>query len=482
MKINFVLNGKETHLETRADRRAVDLFREDLGLTGTKEGCGTGECGACTILVEGAPRLSCLMLAAQLDGSRVVTIEGLAPAKGELHPVQQSFVDFGAVQCGACTPGMILTAAEFLARHPSPGRKEITAAISGNLCRCTGYRKIIDAIETVAPEAMTPGINEGARTPGVVEGSVKAICAPRFLPLLKDERPVFFPRSLAELHEILSNHPDARVFAGGTDLLVWIRNRRIAPTVLIGLGRIAALSGIGETGDGVRIGAGTPHAALLADPLIRRLFPVLTQAIRTLGSPHIRRMGTIGGNIVTASPAGDTLPPLQVLGADVELSSAEGIRRLPLSNFISGPGKTALKAGEILSAVLIPRPAGTTVQHFEKVGLRGAMACAVASLAVLIGVSASGNVESARLAWGSVGPTVMCAPAVEAALIGNPLNRKTLDPLIPLVGEAVTPIDDVRASAGYRRQVAGNLLLRLTQLAPSFPGTASAGTGMEEPH
>jgi CO/xanthine dehydrogenase FAD-binding subunit len=193
-------------------------------------------------------------------------------------------------------------------------------------------------------------------------------------------------------------------------------------------------------------------------------------------------MGTIGGNIVTASPAGDTLPPLHVLGAEVELLSAEGARRMSLSAFILGPGKTALKTGEILSAIWIPRPAGTAVQHFEKVGLRGAMACSVASLAALISLSASGTIESARLAWGSVGPTVMRAPAVEAALIGRPLAPKTLETLIPLVGEAITPIDDVRASAGYRRRVAGNLLLRLLRFAGPLPDTTPGSAQTEEPH
>ena len=141
MKINFVLNGKELQLEVAGDRRVVDLLREDLGLTGTKEGCGTGECGACTILVDGETRLSCLMLAAQLQGARVTTIEGLAPAAEILHPVQQSFVRHGAVQCGFCTPGMVLTASELLADKPHPSRPEMVEAISGNLCRCTGYQQ-----------------------------------------------------------------------------------------------------------------------------------------------------------------------------------------------------------------------------------------------------------------------------------------------------------------------------------------------------
>ena len=149
MKVSFVLNGEEIRIETPADSRVVDILREDLHLTGTKEGCGTGECGACTILVDGESRLSCLMVAAQLEGRKVTTIEGLAEGE-RLHPVQQAFVDLGAVQCGFCTPGMILTAVDLLQKNPNPTRLEIREGISGNLCRCTGYQKIVDAVEAAS--------------------------------------------------------------------------------------------------------------------------------------------------------------------------------------------------------------------------------------------------------------------------------------------------------------------------------------------
>ncbi len=147
--IVFVLNGRKITKETAPDRRAVDVLREELGLTGTKEGCGAGECGACTILVDGVNRLSCLMLAAQLAGREITTIEGLSQ-DGRLHPLQESFIRHGAVQCGFCTPGMILGAAAFLQEHPNPTRDEIRVGISGNLCRCTGYQKIVDAVAAAA--------------------------------------------------------------------------------------------------------------------------------------------------------------------------------------------------------------------------------------------------------------------------------------------------------------------------------------------
>lgn len=149
MKISFTLNGKKIEIDAAPDRRAVDSLREDLGLTGTKEGCGAGECGACTILVGGETRLSCLMLAAQLEGLEIITVEGLA-SDGRLHPLQEAFVERGAVQCGFCTPGMLLASAALLAKNPHPSREEIREGLSGNLCRCTGYQKIVDAVESAA--------------------------------------------------------------------------------------------------------------------------------------------------------------------------------------------------------------------------------------------------------------------------------------------------------------------------------------------
>ena len=151
MRIGFALNGSSVEVETDPLRRAVDLLREDFGMTGTKEGCGTGECGACTILVNGESRLSCLMCAAQLEGKDIVTIEGMSSEKG-LHPLQEAFISHGAVQCGFCTPGMVLAAAGLLKNNPRPTREEIREGLSGNLCRCTGYQKIIDAVEAAAHE------------------------------------------------------------------------------------------------------------------------------------------------------------------------------------------------------------------------------------------------------------------------------------------------------------------------------------------
>jgi len=265
------------------------------------------------------------------------------------------------------------------------------------------------------------------------------------------------PASLEALWPLLEN--GARPMAGGTDLLV--RCRRQGPCEVALLEGIPGLDAIGLDQGLLRIGATATHATMLDHPLVRQSLPVLTQALASLGSPLVRNMGTLGGNIVTASPAGDCLPPLVALDAVVELASRQGTRRMPLAELLVGPGRTALGAGEIILAVFVPPPPPGCLQHFEKVGRRDALAIAVASLAALIARDAAGRVTEARLAVGSLAPTVLRCREGEAFLLGRRLDRETLRALGQGIREVISPIDDVRATAAYRRQVAGNLPLRL---------------------
>lgn len=279
---------------------------------------------------------------------------------------------------------------------------------------------------------------------------------------------VILPRTLKEAFAALEK-PGARLLAGGTDLLVRLRSGREEAEALVGLERVAELRGVREEGGvGVgrilRIGAMTTHAELLEHALVRARLGVLAQALAHLGSPPIRNMGTIGGNLCTASPAGDTLPPLVVLGAEVELAGRGGSRRLPVSEFLRGPGRTALAPGEVLVAVHAPIPCAGHVQHFEKVGRRDALAVAVVSLAASIRIGRGGLVASADLAWGSVAPGIWRCPEAEAALAGRRLTLTSLREAAAIVRNEVRPISDIRASADYRREVAGNLLLRLSLL------------------
>lgn len=273
---------------------------------------------------------------------------------------------------------------------------------------------------------------------------------------------IFFPVTLTELFELQQQYPDAHLMAGGTDLLVSLRHTPPAEQTIICLERLSELTEIAALPDGsVSIGACVPFNIIAGSALLQQRYPVLTQAAATVGGPAIRTMATIGGNIVTASPAGDSLPALYLLDARVELRSATDCRSVAINDFISGPRRTCLQSGEVISRVVLPPAKDWTIQCFEKVGRRKSLAIAVASLAAMVRLTTDGTVAEARFAWGSVGPTVVRCSGAEAVLIGKPLSEATLQAAAALVQQAVQPIDDIRATAEYRRSVAGNLLLRL---------------------
>jgi xanthine dehydrogenase FAD-binding subunit len=274
------------------------------------------------------------------------------------------------------------------------------------------------------------------------------------------------PKTLEEALGYLAE--GGRPLAGGTDLLVAIRRGQENPDLLVYVGELPELRALREREGGLEVGAALTHAELLAHPATASL-PILRQVLRTIGSPAIRAMGTLGGNIVTASPAGDALVALYLLEARVQLVSAQGERELPIWEFIVGPRRTALGPGELVRSVFLPRLEGEPQSFFRKVGRRRALIIAVASLGALVWVQ-GGKVARARLALGSVAPTVLRPAAVEEALAGRPISPQAWEDLVPLLSAATHPISDLRASAAYRRRVAGRLLLALAaELAGSPP-------------
>jgi len=280
--------------------------------------------------------------------------------------------------------------------------------------------------------------------------------------------PVRLPVNLDELWSVLTKEPDTGIYAGGTDLLVKRRRGLRACPSLTCIERIEELRGIREEEGDIFIGASTTFSQILESHLIRDRVPLLVKAIRVLGSPHIRNMGTIGGNIATASPAGDTLPPLYALDAELEILARQRSRRIAIDRFIKGPGITELRPGEIISGLRIKKDPGFNLHHYEKVGQRSALSIAIVSLAAAMEIDGSGIVRDARLAWGSVGPTVVRSARAEDALRGKPFTLAALRESAGIAREAVHPIDDIRAGAEYRRIVAGNLVLRLHPPASRF--------------
>ena len=272
----------------------------------------------------------------------------------------------------------------------------------------------------------------------------------------------FSPDCLEDALALLDAHPAARLIAGGTDLLVRLR-REASDAPLVSLDRVAALLGIEEVdedGGMLAIGATTRLAELAGSTLLADRAPLLQRAACGFAAPAIRNMATIGGNLCTASPAGDCLPPLYALGAQVELVSLAGRRRLPIAEFILGPGRTSLAPGEIVTRVLLPARDRFAWQAYEKVGRRQSLAISVVSFAGLLQLDDERRVTAAHFAWGAVGPTVVSAPELADWLVGRKLDQALIDEAAEHARDAVRPIDDLRASAAYRRALAGNLLRR----------------------
>lgn len=279
---------------------------------------------------------------------------------------------------------------------------------------------------------------------------------------------LLLPTSMSEALALLKNCAAAKLIAGGTDLLVRLRHAQQAQDMtLVSLDRVAELRGIHAAEDGLSIGATTRFSEIATDPLVATHAPILASAAQTVGGPAIRNMATLGGNLCTASPAGDSLPPLYALGAEVELASIQGCRRLPLSQFVQGPGRTVLAQDEILARVILPWRPVFSRQHFEKVGRRQSLAIAVVSFTGLLRLDGKDRVEALHFAWGAVGPTVVTIPAVESLLQGQKLTLPLAQQAAALVRKSVQPISDVRASADYRRLLAGNLLQRFLLQAPT---------------
>ncbi|MBP2636066.1 MAG: molybdopterin dehydrogenase FAD-binding protein [Firmicutes bacterium] len=273
---------------------------------------------------------------------------------------------------------------------------------------------------------------------------------------------IFFPTSLEELWRQFEQYPAGQILAGGTDLLVRLRKSGEKVPVLFALEKLPNLQTITQEQDGLFIGAGVTIQQLLEHEIIQKRFRALWEALNVFASPPIRHCATLGGNLCTASPAGDTLAPLYVFGAVVVVASVRGLRRVPIVEFILGPGSTVLQPGEIVTGVSLPLPAEAVQSHYYKVGKRQALAIAVVSLAVLLELGQDNRLNQIKLAWGSVGKTIVMLPEVEAFLKGKVLTTDVLRQAAKLAADGVSPINDVRAGAAYRRQVAGNLLLSLS--------------------
>jgi len=452
----FTVNGQPVEAAVPGGRRLLDVLRLDLGLTGAKEGCGEGECGACSVLLDGAVVDSCLVPVCQVDGREVLTVEGLA-VEGRLDPLQAAFLDSGGVQCGICTPGMLMAGRAFVASGAEPTEAAIREAISGNLCRCTGYGRIVEAIRLAATAPRTGVAAPLAAVPAPRPGAGGA-------PLELGDPAAVSPTSPEAALALLAAG-GWRPLAGGTDALVERSAGITDPRGYLDIGLLAELKGIRLEGDLLVLGAATTFAELRRDALVAQHAPALAAMAAEVGAAQVQNRGTLGGNIATASPAGDSLPVLLALDAAIEVASSRGARTIPAAAFFPSYRRTALEPDELIVRVRVPLAAGRSVA-FRKVGTRRAQAISVVVLAVAWRWGSGperGTWHDVRVALGSVAPTPIRARGAEAALEGAPPTPEVAAVAAATLAAEIAPIDDVRSTAEHRRAVAARVFHRIVR-------------------
>ncbi|MBB5191330.1 xanthine dehydrogenase small subunit [Silvimonas terrae] len=442
-------------------RTVLQHLREDRHCTGSKEGCAEGDCGACTVVlgeqVDGELRLravnSCIQFLPTLDGKALFTVEDVG-TPAHMHPVQQAMVECHGSQCGFCTPGFVMSLwAMYQTASTCPGREAVTDAISGNLCRCTGYRPILDAAK-MAYE-LPRKVLDGAPV-------LAALTRLALLPPLHYQahgHHFFAPRRLSELLLIRAEHPDARLLAGSTDVGLWVTKQLRELGDVIYLGQIAELKRIETAENGLEIGAGVALADAFA-ALIQQ-DPQWLELARRFASVPVRNASTLGGNIVNGSPIGDSMPALMVLGARLVLWGGDYRRELPLEAFYLGYQQNALEPGEILEKICVPEPpAQGRLFRTWKVSRRYEQDISAVCGAFMLHVDRDGVIRDARIAFGGMAATPKRAPNAEMALIGQRWTAQTARAAADALTEDYQPLSDLRASADYRMTVAANLLQR----------------------
>jgi xanthine dehydrogenase small subunit len=449
----FTLNGATSRVKDISPTTTLLHYLRQNGYVGTKEGCGDGDCGACTVTIigkdsHGQPQYqavnSCLVPIGAIAGREVITAEGIA--NGQLHPVQAAMVETAGSQCGYCTPGFIMSM--FAAYYNGSLSNDI--CIEGNLCRCTGYVPIRKAAQQLAATIPDDHFsNELAQKTSDLAAIAYTNAQQQF----------YRPTELSEALQLLQQYPEATLVAGATDLGLEMSWHRRTYPVLISLEAITDLKQILQTDDYVEIGAAVPLSHI--EDLLHGIFPSLDEMLHWFAARQIRNRATLGGNIGTASPIGDLPPVLLALDATLKLVSTEGDRSLPLADFFKGYRQTELKQGEIIHSVTIPKAiaSGATkrLSQSYKIGKRGTDDISIVAAAFVIDLDADQKILHARLAYGGVAATPIRAIAVELMLVGQPWTIETVQSVKPALREVFTPLSDLRGSADYRKMLVGNL-------------------------
>lgn len=465
--LQFYFRGRIVEVQPGTIQTTVlQWLREQQRACGTKEGCNEGDCGACTVVVgaldaDGQALTlravnACLQLLPALDGQALFTVEDLAPLgapASALHPVQQALVDCHGSQCGFCTPGFVMSLwASYEQRDIAPDRATVEDVLSGNLCRCTGYRPIVDA--AIAAYQVPRVTLE--RAP--VLAALRALATSADLVVTDAAGHTWHsPRRLSAALDLLAAQPGIRIVAGLTDVGLWVTKQLRVLGDVLNLMQVAELRVLTRNDTHLEFGAAVPLETALG--VLADEFPTWTELKRRFASLPIRNAGTLGGNVANGSPIGDSMPALIALGATVVLASASGARELPLEDFYLAYQKTALAAGELLRAVRVPRRRPTQQVVSYKLSKRFDQDISAVCSAVAFDLI-EGRIVDPRIAHGGMAATPKRAPRAEAALAGQPLVQASFEAAALALTKDYTPLTDMRASAAYRATAAANLLRR----------------------
>ncbi|MES2991019.1 MAG: xanthine dehydrogenase small subunit [Pseudomonadota bacterium] len=476
--IRFFHRGAVVEVSDAAPTRTVlDWLREDARCTGTKEGCNEGDCGACTVVIGEAAAPgdtqavrgltlstvnACIQFLPTLDGKALFTVEDLKAMTADeaLHPVQQAMVECHGSQCGFCTPGFVMSMWSSYERNRAcgaqPTRQQLADELSGNLCRCTGYRPILDAGQRMFD---LPAIALDTAPVLAALDSLKSDAATFSYAGTGSTDRFFAPTTLDELAALREAHPKAQLLAGSTDVGLWV-NKQFRPLGdILYVGAVDEMKRVAEQGDELYIGAGASLEA--AWSALARRFPTLTDVWLRFASPPIRNAGTMGGNVANGSPIGDSAPVLMALDAQIELRKGERTRRMPLATFYVDYMKNLLEDGEFVQGLAVPLTVTSRQVRAYKISKRFDCDISAVCAGFSIELDAAGTVRTVRLAYGGMAATVKRGAGAEAAILGQPWTQATVNAAKAALAEDFKPLSDMRASAAYRLQVAQNLLQRL---------------------
>jgi xanthine dehydrogenase small subunit len=457
--IKFILNDGAREVSGLPPTMTVlQYLRTRENLTGTKEGCAEGDCGACTAIlgtvingkVEYKTINACIVFLPVLDGHHLVTVENLKAKDGTLHPVQKAMVECHGSQCGFCTPGFVMSLAALHHNKKGATDEEIQDAIAGNLCRCTGYRPILDAAHKA----------DKVTKRSVLSSDIKKLDSMQRQKMFCYESggsKFFAPRNVNELADVLTKNPGATMLAGGTDVGLWVTKQHKDLPVIIYTGNVRELREVRKTAAGLEIGAAVTYTD--AFRALAEYDPSMEEMLRRLGSVQIRNLGTVGGNIANGSPIGDGMPPLIALNAKIVLRSKGGARMVALEDYFIDYGKQDRKPGEFVERVIVPAKAKNVQFRVYKISKRFDQD--ISAVCGAFAVTLEGKkITGARIAYGGMAGTPKRAAAMEKALTGKEWNEAAAKAGMDALDRDFKPMSDMRASKEYRRDAARNLLYR----------------------